>query len=321
MEEITIRLEDLAGVFGQNKDQFIANFIEKDETGNDKDLTPELFIQKLPDFSKTERQRFIAEGEKIGKRNRMAEFEANLRTKYNVAATAQGESLIDAIVGNYETEKQRLVRELREAKESGTGKGSLKEVSEDEAKTFIVNHPFYAASLAEKEALVAQKTAEFEQYKSEIETQILMSAVDEYALDFLHKDYRAIVPEEKPMADALQEAFLAKLRQVATFKKGEKGLEAFDKHGEPVKDENFRILTVAQVVESVAKNYFKQHPADPNKSAPGAGAGKQSDPDGFTPPDWSKMNAEIARQTILNEGDAAKRNKLHDSYQKYVGGK
>lgn len=320
MENLT--LEALASVFGQPVEDFTALFAEQGKEGESpKPLTGDAVVSKLAEVFKAETNRFYAEGTKKGKRERMLEFEKNIRAKYGATLNQEGEALIDAVVAAKTGELETLRSELETLKSKGPK--SLKEIDENEAKAFIVNHPFFKTEIEQREAAVKAKEQEFEQFKSEIENRQILSVVERQANEVLMQQFRPKLPENATVAKNIVTAFVGHLLSSAKFKLGEdNNPQAIDDHGDPVKDENFRELNFSQFVLSKAPAWFEQHPVDPNKSAPGAnGQTNGQGAAGIVIPDWSKMSDEDAANTILNASDLSKKLLLSESYSLSRNGK
>ena len=321
MEPVT--LEALASVFGQPVEDFTALFVEPaaKEGEQPKPLAGEAFTTKLQEVFKSETARFYAEGEKRGKRERMSEFEKNVRAKYGATLNQQGEALIDAVVAAKAGELETLRTELEAMKAKPSAK-SLKEVDENEAKAFIVNHPFFKTEIEQREAAVKAKEQEFEQFKSEIETRQVLSVVEAEAQNILMAKFRPKLSENPTVAKNAVSDFVRDLMTAAKYKVEDgKGPVALGADGEPVKDENFRQLNFEQWVLARAALRFDPHPVDPNKSAPGANQTAATGSGGVVIPDWSKLTPDQAADHILGNTDTAKAQILSDSYSKFLDGK
>lgn len=311
MDTIQIPVASLAEVFGLQPDQFLAQF--NDDPENPQDITPEIVAAKFPDVIKQERQRFLEEGKKAGARERMTAFEAAIRQKYQVQAKAQGEGLIDALVSDYTGKLATLTTELEALKKSGKKDG----MTEDEAKAFIVNHPYFNQAIQEKEQVLEQVRNEFENYKVEQQQRVVMDHVAKAAETALN-DFSPVESDDEAIKKNLRGVFRQAVLSGAKFSVKEDGtIQPLDANGEALKDENFRILTFEQYAARVARNFYKQHPADPSKGSPdkkpGAGGA------GVEIPDWSKMTHDQIQDRVLSETDPAKRQVLLNSAQQFLG--
>lgn len=317
MEEV-IKLAALAEAFGQQPEAFVAQFDELDPATNQpKKLTPEELSAKVVAFAKSETSRFLTEGKRIGIRERMTDFEAKVRAKYQVQSNAEGEALVDQIVTGYTSKLTQLEADLAAAKVAAEGKG-LKEMTSDEAKAFIVNHPFYNEQVAAEAQKVAAATKALEDFKLQVEQDKAMTAVERAGLKAF-EEYRPIVPANSTIAETLRQNYLEHLKRSAQYKIEGDSVVPLDKNGEKVKDANFRELDFTAFANSILSKYYEQHPADPGKGTPGAPGGAQGG--GPAIPDWSKMDQSAITDYVLAEKDSAKREILQNSALKFLDGK
>lgn len=307
MTKIEIEVSLLAEVLGQDVPTFLATLADKDADGNPLDLTPEAAASKIPEVLKAEKQRFLAEGQRMGARTRMNEFEAKLREKYGVEGRTEGEALVDAIVGRYEQKAAKALEDLELAKKAKP----TDKMTEDEIKTLIANHEFFQASLNEERKKATEIAEQFNQYKQAEEKRRVTDQIGAQALEVL-KSYNPVETDDDTINSNLRRTYQMAVLNGADFRQTENGIEVLDKAtGEPLKDQNFRIISFGQYVEGVARQFYKQHAADPRKAAPNGGGGGGNA--GVQIPDWSKMTQDEIFQRVLDEKDPAKRQVLLES--------
>lgn len=308
--EISIPIDALASALGESTDTFVSQFVEQAEGEEDaRPLTGDALNAKLKAVFDETKNRFLTEGQRTGKRERMSEFERQVRAKYGDQYKQQGEALIDAIVAAKAQEAEQLRKELEAANSKGIKASDLKGLSEEEAKAFIANHPFHAQALEAMKAEVAKREEIFEAYKQQIETEKVVSVVKARALETLDNQYRPKLTGKPEIDKNLREAYLEKVLKSAKFKLGENDIETLDEHGEPLKNANYIKMTFDQLAIETASQYFEQHPVDPSKTAPGATNGKTTT-SGVVMPDWSKMKRDDITPTVLKEPDLGKRDEL-----------
>jgi len=307
MEGLKFDAAHLAAAFGLSVEDFTANFTTKEE-GKDPVLLPaEELPTKLKTLYDTEKARFVTEGEKIGKRNRMAEFEENLRNKFGKGMKQQGESLVDAIVAAKEAE----IAEWK-AKAEGSKVKNIDEMPEEKKIEFVVNHPKFAEKMKEFEVKLAEKESEFVAYKTQIERRAIIEAVQARAKSVLD-EFAPKLPEDPKIAQNQISLFIKAVENSAGFKIESNEIIPLDADGNPLKDENYRHLNFAEFVKKEAAKYFVPHPVDPKKQAPPANGGGA----GVEIPDWSKMTQEEIYKTVTG-ADPAKQQVLLDSAKAYL---
>jgi len=317
--EINIPLDALAAALGESPDNFLSQFVEQaDGEDEAKPLTGDALNAKLKAVFDETKSRFLTEGQRTGKRERMNEFERQVRAKYGEQYKQQGESLIDAIVAAKAQEAEQLRKELEAATSKGIKASDLKGLSDEEAKAFIANHPFHAQALDAMKAEVSKREEIFEAFKQQIETEKVTGVVNARALELLDDVYRPKLSDKPEINKRMKDAFLRELREMATFKLSENGIKALDAHGEPLKNSNYIEMTFDQLVLSLAPNYFEQHPVDPNKSAPGASNGRTTSA-GVVIPDWTKIAKDDIWPMIQKEPDPGKRATLLESATAFLG--
>lgn len=321
MDEQTVSLTALAIAFGETPESFAAQFVEQIEgEESPKQITGDALTEKLKAVISETRTRFLTEGEKMGKRKRMTEFETAMRAKYGEQFKQQGESMVEAIVTFKEQEAERLRVELESLKSKGIRPSDLKGLSDEDAKAFIANHPFHAETLAAAKAEVAAKEAALEDFKRQIESEKITGAVQTRALELLETEYRPKLTGNTEIDKRTKQAFLRELLDTAKYKVEETGqILALDAHGEPLKSPTTYLpLPFDQLALNTAANWFERHPVDPNKQAPGASGGKATAA-GVAIPDWSKMAKNDIWPTIQKETDPNKRATLLESATAFLG--
>ena len=321
MDEQTVSLTALAIAFGETPESFASQFVEQIEgEETPKPITGDALIEKLKAVFSETRTRFLTEGQKIGKRERMSEFERQVRAKYGETYKQQGEALIDAIVTAKAQEAEALRTELEGLKSKGIKPSDLKGLSDEDAKAFIANHPFHAESLAAAKAEVAAKEAALEEFKQQVEGEKITGAVQSRAMELLESEYRPKLTGNAEIDRRTKQAFLRELLDTAKYKVEETGqVIALDPHGEPLKSPTTYLpLSFDQLALNTAANWFERHPVDPNKQSPGAASGGKATA-GVAIPDWSKMAKNDIWPTIQKESDLAKRATLLESATAFLG--
>ncbi len=318
MEEITLSVAEIAAIVGSNADDIKSKIIKTAEGAEPEPLTADEAKAVILELAKERRNVFHIEGINKGKRERMEAYEKAVTSKHGLTYTQKGEALFDAYAADKTAEIEALRAKLEELEKTKPTAKSLKELDENEAKAFIVNHPFFISESDKMKSAIAEKEKAFEMFKSEIEQRAITSKVEETALDILNNDFRPILNGDKDIDANLRRAFLNHLLSSANYKiDPEKGPLAIDEHGDPVKDANFKELSYQQWVINIAQKWYKPHPADPTKNAPQSGQnGKPGS--AVVVPDWSKMTADQAFLLIEQEGDSAKRKLLSDSLTKHL---
>lgn len=317
--EINIPLDALAAALGESPDNFLSQFVEQaDGEDEAKPLTGDALNAKLKAVFDETKSRFLTEGQRTGKRERMNEFERQVRAKYGEQYKQQGESLIDAIVTAKAQEAEQLRKELEAATSKGIKASDLKGLSEEEAKAFIANHPFHAQEIQAAQAEIAKREADFEAFKQQIEVEKITGAVQSRALELLDTEYRPKLTGKPEIDKNLREAYLRKMLETAKYKVVDGKLIALDQHGEPLKNANYIEMTFDQLALNMASQYFEQHPVDPNKSAPGASNGKTTSA-GVVIPDWTKIAKDDIWPMIQKESDPGKRATLLESATAFLG--
>ena len=308
MEEQTVSLTALAIAFGETPESFASQFVEQIEgEENPKPITGDALTEKLKAVFSETRTRFLTEGQKIGKRERMSEFERQVRAKYGETYKQQGEALIDAIVTAKAQEAEALRTELEGLKSKGIKPSDLKALSDEDAKAFIANHPFHAESLAAAKAEVAAKEAALEEFKRHVEGEKITGAVQTRALELLDTEYRPKFTGNAEIDKRLRNSYLRELLETAKYKVDDGKITALDQHGEPLKNPaNYLEMSFDQLALNTAANWFERHPVDPNKQAPGASGGGKATA-GVAIPDWSKMAKADIWPTLQKEPDLDKR--------------
>lgn len=313
-----ITFDVIASALGHNPETIKSKFVELDgET--EKPLTGDALNTAIQGWLKEETTRFYSEGEKRGKRERMAEFEKAVREKYGVEAKQQGEALIDAIVSAKTSELEQLRQELAEMKAKPAGK-KLEEIDPEQAKSFIANHPFFKEEVQKLTSQIQEKESAFEQFKQQMEQEQTAQMVTAFASDWLETDYKPIYPEIPEIAQNLKRLFLQDVLSAAKWVKDENGKPvAFDPktNEQVVNPANYLKLTPADFLALRAKNFFQPHPVDPSKGAPGKASGQGGD--GLNIPDWRKFgNKDEIITEILNEKDPDKQAKLFESAKPHL---
>lgn len=302
----------VAPLIGMDANELRAQFTETVD-GAEKTLEGEALAEKLKSLAKAHETNILTAGRKAGARERMTDFEKNLRSTYGIPDQTEGEKLVAKILAKH---GESLTSELEALKSQLSEKDSKKlaDLPLDEQKKFIANHPYFAEQTAALQKAIADKEAEFLDYKKTVEGKAISNRLRSEAKDFVHNEYRAVLPEDSTIANTLLNAFLDNLEKVAVWKEQENDLLPYDANGERI-TENYKAISKSQFFEIQAKNWFKQHPADPNKAAPGKTNGAQS---GMVMPDWSKMTKEQIFQTVLNEKDPAKAKALQESADAFL---
>lgn len=307
------QIEFLAGIFGQPVEDFKILLVEKVEGQDPKPLDTAAAQAKLAAFLKAEHDRHHEQGVRKGTRERMTQFEQNIRAKHGAEFKQEGEALIDAIVAKREADLAKLKADLEELKTSGK---APKEMDGEQAKVFIVNHPFFKEKTDEFNAAIQAKEAEFEKFKNETLGREAKNVVKIHAKDYLNNVFKPQLPEDPTIAQTLLNAFMDSLLGSANYKIDENGKPgALDQHGDPVvHPDTRRILEFEQWVAYNAAKWFRPQPADKNKGAGGAG-GKEA---GGGMPDWSKMTVEEINKTVLQETDPARNRELLKSATEHL---
>lgn len=305
----------VAALIGMGADELKKHFTVKDgET--EKQLEGAELDAKVKELAKAHEGNILEAGRKSGARDRMTNFEQELRTKYGVTTKAEREHLVEAILNAKTSEANAEIERLKgelNAKKSA----KLEDLPIEEQKKFIVNHSFFNEQI---ESLVteAQKRAdELEQFKKQVEQRQVSGKLREIALDYLHNEYRAVLPENAEIAKTLTDAFLDNLEKSAVWKVENDNILPFDTNtGERILS-NYKPVDAKQYLEVKVKNWFTQHPADPNKAAPGKNPGTGQS--GVAIPDWRTMTKDQIFQTVLNEQDPARAAELERSAAAFLG--
>jgi len=295
----------VAGLLGLTADQLTENLQAENDKGEKATLEGEAFVQKLKELSDARNNEILLAGEKAGARKRMTEFEKNIRDKYKIQQNTQGEALIDLVSKSYEDQINDLKKQLGEGKKPP-------EMDEEKAKAFIINHPYFQERENQHQAAINAEKANFEAFKKEIEGREIKNAVKSFASDYLINKYKAVLPDDPTIAETQFKAFLDHVLVAATWKKEGEALQPLDQHGEPITVE-YKKVDAPGFVSLIAKQWFKQHPADPNKNTPGAGDGK-----GVNIPDFRGMSENEVYKIVLNEKDPAKNAVLLEEAKKYL---
>jgi hypothetical protein len=308
MEQYIFTADQLAEFLGQPKETIFELIADKGENGELIAPAADQAAAKLLPILTADRQRFLIEGEKAGKRKQGVELETAIRAKYGLTSTAQGIALIDTLATTYAAkiaEKEAELEAVKSAKKDG--------MTDEEAKAFIANHPFFASKIAEKEAAAAELANQFNSYKSQIETERTTEKASREVLGFL-ETFRPIEQTDPVIAKTIKQAFLQSAISSAKFTTDANGnTVVLDANNEPIKDDNYRNLTVEQYVHGIAKKFYQQQQADPTKGTPEGGGAN-----GLFIPDWSKMTREEIFSIVLAEKDPAKREKLSESAAKFL---
>lgn len=319
MDKPTLSLESLALALGEAPETFVSQFVEQaDGKEAPKPLTGSALEEKLKAVFAETKTRFLTEGQKMGKRERMSEFETKIRQKYGEQFKQQGESLVEAIVALKEREIEDLRNQIEAASTKGIKASDLKGLSDEEAKAFIANHPFHAEALNAAKAEADAKAKELEAFKQEVEVKAITGAVQSRAMELLETEYRPKLTGNAEIDKRTRQAYLRELLESAKYKVEDGKITALDQHGDVLKNPaNYLEMTFDQLALNVAANWFERHPVDPNKNAPGPPGGKGVA--GVVIPDWSKMSQDEIGQAVLSEKDLAKREVLLQSATAFLG--
>jgi len=295
----------VAGLLGLTPEKITESLQTENEKGEKTTLEGDALAQKLKELSEERNNDILSVGEKAGARKRMTEFEKNIREKYKIQQNTQGEALIDVLVKGYEDQINDLKKQLGEGKKPP-------EMDEEKAKAFIINHPYFQERENQYQAAINAEKANFEAFKKEIEGREIKNAVKSFASDYLKNQYRAVLPDDPTIAETQVNAFLDHVLVGATWKKEGEALQPFDQNGEPITVE-YKKVDAPGFVSLIAKQWFKQHPADPSKNTPGAGDGK-----GVNIPDFRGMSENEVYKIVLNEKDPVKNAALLEEAKKYL---
>lgn len=309
MLEQNITLANLAEVIGMKADDFSALLFGADGTDILDDKT---LLTRISNVVKDERTRYVAEGEKKGKRERMEALEAHTRKKYGTDFRQQGEDLIDAVVGKKENEIVKLLEKLELLNDKKT---AFEELPEDKQASFVVNHQLYLKNTQQYKSKIEEHERDFEAFKTEVKTSNIYAMVESMGRKAL-TEYGPKLPETQGVAEKQIALYLSELKKSNfTIDEAGKVLIPVDKNGDQLKDEDYRIVTFKQYAQQVAKGIFEQHPADPKKNAP-TNSGNPSD--NIVIPDWTKMKQPEIFELILNEKDLNKKQVYFDSATKFL---
>jgi len=319
MEEQVVSLSALAIALGETPETFSAHFVEQlDGEDTPKPIVGDALTEKLKTVLSETRTRFLTEGQKIGKRERMSEFERQVKAKYGEQYKQQGEALIDAIVAAKAQEAESLRAELESMKSKGIKASDLKGLSEEEAKAFIANHPFHAESINAVKAEIAAKEAALEAFKQQVEQEKITGAVQARALELLETEYHPKMTGKADIDKRLRQSFLRELMETAKYKVEDGKITALDEHGDTLKNPaNYLEMSFDQLALNTAEKWFERHPVDPTKQAPGASNGKATS--GVVIPDWNKIPKDDIWGTINKETDPTKRQTLLESATSFLG--
>jgi hypothetical protein len=218
MEEITLSVADIAAIVGSNADDIKSKIIKTTEGAEPEPLTADEAKAVILELAKERRNVFHMEGINKGKRERMEAYEKAVTTKHGLTYTQKGEALFDAYVADKTAEIENLRTKLEELEKTKPSAKSLKELDENEAKAFIVNHPFFISEADKMKMAIAEKEKAFEDYKSEKETETVITAVQEYTMEVLNSDFKPILTGDKTIDANQRRAFLDDVIRSAKYK-------------------------------------------------------------------------------------------------------
>lgn len=318
MDEQAVSLKALAIALGESPETFTSQFVEQIEgEAEPRPMVGDALTEKLRSVFSDTRTRFLTEGQKMGKRERMSEFETKMRAKFGEQFKQQGESLVEAIISVKEQDAERLRAELETLKSKGIKVSDLKGLSEEDARAFIAAHPFHVESVAAAKAQVTEKEAALEAFKQQVEAEKITGAVRVRALELLDTEYRPKLTGNAEIDKNTREAYLRVMLETAKYRVENGAIVPLDEHGEPLKSTTTYLpLPFDQLALNIAANWFERHPVDPSKQAPGASGGKGAN--AVAMPDWSKMTVPQIFQTVKAESDQAKQDILLSSAQPYL---
>lgn len=304
----------VAALIGMGADELKRQFVTKDENG-EKTLEGDALAEKVKELAKQHEANILEAGRRNGARDRMTDFEQSLRTKYGVNVKAEREALVEAILAAKTAEQAQELERLR-SEVNAKKAAKLEDLPIEEQKKFIAQHPFFSEQTAQLKAEAEQRAQELEQFKAQVQQREISGKLRARALEFLHNEYRAVLPDDAEIAKTITSAWLESLEKAAVWKVEGDDILPFNKEGERVLD-NYKPVDTPQFFAINAKNWFKQHPADPNKGTPNGGG--SSAPNGINIPDWRKMSKDEIFQTVLNEKDPVKAAALEKSAAEFLG--
>jgi hypothetical protein len=266
MEKIELQFAQLGDLLGADTTALQAHFVAD---GNP--LEGEAVFTKVKELMQAERNRIHTEGAAKGKRERMSEFETNIRAKFGYEGTQQGENLIEAILSSKDAELQQY----KTAAEGNTGK-KLDQFTAEEAESFIKNHPFFQGKINEfstKANEWEQKYTQFEQTQKADKIDNLLKDKALSVLDSLNP----VIQGDAAVQSYQKQAFLNLLKGIASFALSENStLQVLDKQGNPLKDNRtFKDVSIDDLVKAEAAKMFvfQQQAAKGNGGNSGTGGG------------------------------------------------
>jgi hypothetical protein len=291
MDKIELQLAQVGELLGVDTTALQQTFV-----ADGKPLEGDAVFAKVKDLMQAERNRIHTEGAAKGKRERMSEFETNIRQKFGYEGTQQGESLIEAIFSSKDSELQQL----KALAEANKGK-KIEQFTAEEAESFIKNHPFFQTKISEFQT----KTTEWEQKYTQFEQQQKAEKIDnllkDKALSVLDS-LNPVIQGDAAVQSYQKQAFLNLLKGSVNFALGENGaLQVVDKQGNPLKDDRtFKDISIEDLVKQEAAKMFVFQQQDPKGSGGNGGtAGSVA-----VPKNQEEFNAAIANAKTVTERQA-----------------
>lgn len=291
MEKIELGFEQLGELLGADTNTLKETFVV-----DGKPLDGEQISAKVKELMQAERNRIHTTGAAEGKRNRMAEFEQNIRTKFGYNGTQQGESLIEAIVGGKDSE----LAKLKALVEANTGK-KLDQFTPEEAESFIKNHVFFQQNITDFQTKISDWEKKYNDFESTVKSEKVDNLLQNKVFSTL-EGLKPVIQGDDSVQNFQKQAFLNLLKGSNSFVLNEQGtLQVVDKQGNPLKDDKtFKDVSLEDLVKKEATKMFifQQQDSKGNGGNAGTNGGVN------VPKSEEEFNIAISNAKTFQERDA-----------------
>jgi hypothetical protein len=224
-----------------------AEYIEDFLTKSDEEQAAELLALDKTRIGehKTKLEEAKSQARNKAKAETLGKFETELRKKFEIEdEELTGEELITTIVDKQKTEA---------LKKAGKGEPEITEEILKKSPVYITLQQQHKKALDDAKKAA---DAELNTFKASVETEKVLSKVQEKALEKL-EGMNPVLPEDATIAGNQKKMFAKEILGKGKWEVDEKGsLILKDNDGKPVEDEHGTIVDFDSVVEGTAKSFF-----------------------------------------------------------------